>query len=181
MAKNHDYESGYQDGRNNMPKDAHNLDYKRGYGSGKQAYDFWNDKELYPDLLNDLDTNYSPRPATSSTDGSLTLGTMFFGSIALTLLAWAFVGLMLFLLWIGGSAGSFFFNLVFYGALWGGIGFVVVMTVAGIAMAIHEKLPQRNSDTPQSAQSNSVSQGDEPFYKKYPPADVLQNRQRKQK
>ena len=115
------------------------------YKPGNPEYDYWNDKNLYPSLRHDGDMeertsqHYNPLE-----DNSSILRVMVGGSIALTLLGWIFVGLILLLLWIDGESGSFFFQLIFRVSFWGGIGFIVLMSIAGIIMAIAEKI-RKNS------------------------------------
>lgn len=130
-----DYSAGYQAGRHNAAMNSSDLDYRQGYSSGKQAYDFWNDKDLYPSLRDDNLASSSQHSSTPG-DGPLTLASAIFGSIALTLLWWAFIGFILLLFWIGGRSGDFWFQLVFQFALWSGIGFIIIMTVIGIILAI---------------------------------------------
>lgn len=109
------------------------------YRPGNPEYDYWNDKVLYPSLRHDgdveatTDQHYDPLAANSST-----LASMVGSSIALVLLGWGFAGLILILLWLGGSSESFLFQLIFQVSFWGGIGFIVIMSIAGVIMAITE-------------------------------------------
>lgn len=135
MSKNDDYEAGYQAGRNNFMKDSGSSEYEQGYAHGRQEYDYWNDKNLYPRLRND--TEYSEHHSSSSEPS--TLASMIFGSIALSLLWWCLAGLILLLLWIGGSSDGFIFQFVYQVSLWGSIGFIIIMSLAGIVMAIIEQ------------------------------------------
>ncbi len=132
MSKNNNYEAGYRDGRNNSMQSSSDRGYRQGYSRGKQEYDFWNDKELYPSLRYEDETKrdnqqYDPLAYQTSTPA-----TMIGGSIGLTLVGWSFVGLLLFLFWIGGESGSWWFPWIWRIAFWGGIGFIIVISVIGI-------------------------------------------------
>lgn len=139
MAKKSDYEAGYRAGRNNSLKSDNGREYRQGYVHGKQEYDFWNDKNLYPGLRDDANTRQSSQYYDPLEYDPSTLSTMIGGSISLALIGWAFAGAILFLLWILGMSGSFLFQLIFQVALWGGIGFIVVMSAVGVIMTILEK------------------------------------------
>lgn len=138
MAKSDDYQAGYRDGRNNFLRNSGDRNYRQGYAVGKQEYDFWNDKDLYPSLRGDEPEQFQQQSNPLSSDLP-TLGTMIGGSIALAILWWAFAGLILLLLWIGGQSDSFWFHLLFQISLWGSIGFIVIMTIIGIITTIAEK------------------------------------------
>ncbi len=144
MSKAEDYDAGYGDGRNNAARASGDLDYERGYFRGKQEYDFWNDKDLYPSLR-DQDGEFVPQSSSSPSLEPATLPSIIFGSIGLTLLWWAFAGLLLLILWISGSSDSFFFRAVFHFALWSGIGFVVLMTIGGVVEVILRQI-KKNRD-----------------------------------
>lgn len=75
---------------------------------------------------------------------SSTLWTMIWGSIILTLCGWCFVGLILFLLWFGGESESWWFSWIWHIAFWGGIGFIILMSIAGVVMTISEHYEAKN-------------------------------------
>lgn len=110
------------------------------YRPGNPEYDFWNDKNLYPSLRHEGDREPEPTPydPLEPTNESSTLGTAIGGSIVLTLLGWFFAGLLLLLLWLVGLSGTFLFQLVFRIAFWGGIVFVVIMSILGVIASIVE-------------------------------------------
>lgn len=146
MSKNNNYEAGYRDGRNNSMQSSSDRGYRQGYSRGKQEYDFWNDKELYPSLRYEDETKrdnqqYDPLAYQTSTPA-----TMIGGSIGLTLVGWSFVGLLLFLFWIGGESGSWWFPWIWRIAFWGGIGFIIMISVIGIIMAVIEKFSNSKQD-----------------------------------
>lgn len=104
-----------------------------------------------------------------------TLWSMVGGSIGLTIFGWCFVGLILLLLWIGGKSGSWWFPWIWKIAFWGGIGFIVVMSIAGVIMAIaeHRKskcTPEKSADIPKSLRIQTNSE--ENWKKKYSVGDV---------
>lgn len=92
---------------------------------------------------------------------------MVFGSISLAILGWCFAGLILLLLWVGGLSGEFLFSLVFQISLWGGLGFIVIMSIAGVIMTVIEKFELKNPPEKPADDPNL------PWYRKYPPADVV--------
>lgn len=104
----------------------------------------------------------------SSTNETSTLGSMVSGSIILTILGWCFVGLIMFLFWIGGESGSWWFPWIWRIAFWIGIGFIVVMSITGMIMAIIEHKETKSPEKP-------TGDPNMPWYKKYPPADVIEN------
>lgn len=113
-----------------------------------------------------------------------TLGAMVGGSIILTICGWCFVGLILFLFWIGGKSGTWWFPWIWRIAFWGGIGFVVVMSIAGIVMAIVKecevkKPSEKPADIPKSLRIQTNVE--ENWKKKYPPADVIKTQEEKTK
>ena len=132
MSKNNNYEAGYRDGRNNSMQSSSDRGYRQGYSRGKQEYDFWNDKELYPSLRYEDKTKRGDQLYDPLAYQTSTLATMIGGSIGLTLVGWSFVGLLSFLFWIGGESGSWWFPWIWRIAFWGGIGFIIVISVIGI-------------------------------------------------
>ena len=151
MSNNNNYNDGWQDGYWFGSGDA----YNRGYEEGKQAA-----RNRIKQVIDD---------SSPSANESSTLGSMVGGSIILTILGWCFVGLIVFLFWVGGSSGEWWFPWIWRAAFWLGIGFIVLMSIAGIVMAVTEhretkQLPKKSVDDPNM-----------PLYKKYPPADVTKN------
>ncbi len=120
--------------------------YRQGYSRGKQEYDFWNDKELYPSLRYEDEAKRDNQQYDPLAYQTSTLATMIGGSIGLTLVGWSFVGLLLFLFWIGGESGSWWFPWIWRIAFWGGIGFIIVISVIGIIMAVIEKFSNSTQD-----------------------------------
>lgn len=151
MSNNNNYNDGWQDGYWFGSGDA----YNRGYEEGKQA-----ERDRIKRAIDG---------GSLSAGESSTLGSMIGGSIILTIFGWCFVGLILLLFWIGGSSGEWWFPWIWRTAFWGGVGFVVLMSFAGIVIAITEKKnpSEKPADDPNM-----------PWYKKYPPADVIKNRSR---
>ena len=86
MSNSNDYNDGYWFGKDSW--------YRDGYEDGVQA-----ERNRIKRELN------GAAPA----DESSALWSMVGGSIVLTLLGWCFVGLIIFLFWIGGSSGSWWF------------------------------------------------------------------------
>lgn len=153
MSNNNNYNDGWQDGYWFGSGDA----YNRGYGEGKQA-----------------ERNRIKRAidGSSSTSESFTLGSTIGGSIILTLLGWCFVGLILFLFWIGGSSGEWWFPWTWRLAFWLGIGFMVLMSIAGIVMAIAEHQEDEHPIERPTGDPNA------PWYKKYPSADITKKQKK---
>lgn len=149
MSSDDRYNDGWQDGYWFGSGSA----YDRGYEEGKQA-----------------ERNRTKRAVDGGSSLSVseasTLGSMVGGSIILTLLGWCFVGLIMFLFWIGGESSSWWFPWIWRITFWGGIGFIVVMSIAGMIMTIVEhkeiKSPEKSTNDPNM-----------PWYKKYPPADII--------
>ena len=146
MSNSNDYNKGYQDGYWFGNDDA----YRRGYEEGKQS-----ERDR---IKRALDGN-------SSTNESSALWSMFGGSIILTIFGWCFVGLLLFLFWIGGSSGSWWFPWIWRIAFWGGVGFIIIMTVAGIVMTIVEEYGAKNPP------KDSTDAPKMPWHAEYPPKD----------
>jgi len=113
-----------------------------------------------------MDGNYS-------TSEPSTLWSMVGSSIILVIVGWCLVGLILFLFWVGGQSGSWWFPWIWRIAFWGGVGFIIVMSVAEIVLAIIEHCEAKNPPEEPADDPNL------PWYKKYPPADVVKNQKRK--
>lgn len=99
-----------------MPK-KNDDDY---YGPGNPEYDFWNDKNLYPDLRNDYDDcggGSKPGEMTGPSDTKVGGGTVF-----LTVFGWLFLmaPLALFFTW-----EDWIIQVVF----WGGAAIVMLLVV----------------------------------------------------
>lgn len=153
MSKDNNYNDGWQDGYWFGSGTA----YDRGYEEGAQA-----ERNR---IKHAVDGN-------SYDKESSTLMAMIGGSIGLTLFGWCWVGVILLLLWVSGYSGSWWFSWIWRVAFWGGIGFVAVMSVAGIIMKVIEHLKPDNTLEKPTDNSN------EPWYKKYPPADVIRGRKK---
>lgn len=115
MSNSNDYNDGYWFGKDSW--------YRDGYEDGVQAERNRIKREL---------------DGAAPADESSALWSMVGGSIVLTLLGWCFVGLIIFLFWIGGSSGSWWFPWIWRIAFWGGIGFIILMSIAGVVMTIVE-------------------------------------------
>ncbi len=147
MSKNNNYSDGWQDGYWFGSGSA----YDRGYEEGKQAERSRIKRAIDGD---------------SSASEASTLGSMVGGSVILILLGWCFIGLIMFLFWVGGESGSWWFPWIWRIAFWCGIGFIVVMSIAGVIMAIIEHKEIKSPE-------KSIGDPNAPWYKKYPPADVV--------
>lgn len=156
MTKHNDYQSGQQDGRNGFIGRSSNSDYLKGYYNGKQEYEYWNDTNLYPSLR--YDSN-SSQLSQASRQEDVKIG---IGSVFRTLFAWILLlaPLSLFLTW-----DNWFYETVF----WGGIGIIVLLFLVWISNIVKVECQRKDN------QSSRQSENDPnlPWYKKYPPADVI--------
>ncbi len=155
MSNHKSYNDGWQDGY--WSADSK---YMWGYEDGRR-----DERERIKRAID----GSSPESETS------TLGAMVGGSIILTICGWCFVGLILFLFWIGGESESWWFPWIWRIAFWGGIGFIVLMSIAGIVMAIVEecetkKPSEKPADIPKSLRIQTNIE--ENWKKKYPLGDV---------
>lgn len=116
MSKKDDYESGRQDGRSGFASNSSNREYRYGYSVGKQEYDYWNDKNLYPDLRHADD--FQARSLTDSEDKKIGLGSVFWVTFWWILILAPFT---LFFTW-----EDWIVQLIF----WGGV--VVIILVLGL-------------------------------------------------
>ncbi len=156
MTKHNDYQSGQQDGRNGFMGRSSNSDYLKGYYTGKQEYDYWNDTNLYPSLRRDNNSSQLQQ-ASRQEDAKIGIGSVF-GALFVWILLLA--PLSLFLTW-----DNWLYKMVF----WGGVGIIVLLLLAWISNAIKAEYQRKDN------QFNKQS-GDDPnlpWYKKYPPADVI--------
>ncbi len=152
MSNNKDYNDGWQDGYWFGGDDA----YNRGYEEGKQV----ERNRIKRTIDGDVDL-----------DEPSTLWSAVGGSVVLTIFGWCFVGLILFLLWVGGSSGEWWFPWIWRIAFWVGVGFIVIMSVGGAIMAIMEEyevkhLHEKPTNKPNSP-LNRVDNSDL-WKKKYP-------------
>ena len=101
---------------------------KNRYEPGNPEYDFWNDKNLYPDLRNDYDK--MPSQAKPYTDPDNTK--IGFGSVFVAVFVWIFIfaPFALFFTWKDGIVQVLF---------WGGIAIIVLMYIAAFYNAIQER------------------------------------------
>lgn len=163
MAKNDDYNAGRQDGRNGFVRSSSNRDYFNGYNAGKQKYDYWNDKDLYPSLRREEDGGFS-RSHGSAEVGDGRVGG---GSVFLAVFVWIliFAPFALFSTWE---------NWIVQVVFWGGVVVVMLVFVAWFYGVIKEKRERKNPP------EMSVDDPNLPWYKKYPPADVIPDRKKEQ-
>ncbi len=156
MSKSSSYSDGWQDGFWAGSGSA----YDRGYEEGVQA-----ERDR---IKRAVDGGNLSASKTS------TLESMVGGSIALTIFGWCFVGLIQLLGWIGGNSGEWWFPWIWRIAFWGGIGFIILMSIIGIIISIAEHNEAKNPP-----QNPANSDPNAPWYKKYPPADVIKTQNKK--
>lgn len=152
MSNSNDYNNGYWAGSDSG--------YHRGYEDGVRAE--------HDRAKRALDGN-------SFTNEPATLGTMIFGSIILTLCGWCFVGIFLFLFWITGSSESWWFPWVWRITYWGGIGFIVIMSITGIITTVtkHCKIEEPPEKPVNNRGEARVRANDQNLWKKkYPIGDT---------
>lgn len=154
MSKNNSYNDGWQDGYWFGSGDA----YSRGYEEGRQA----ERSRIKRAIDGDLPVSKPP-----------TLWSMVGGSIILAIFGWCFAGLLLLLFWIGGESDSWWFPWIWRIAFWGGIGFIVMTSIAGIVMAIIEQREDKNSP------AKPISDPNAPICKQYPPTNVIKEQKKK--
>lgn len=154
MSNSEDYNKGYQAGYWFGNDDA----YRQGYEEGRQAE--------HNRIKRTIDGN-------SPTNESSPLWSMISCSVILTLCGWCAIGLILFLFWIGGCSGSWWFPWIWRITFWCGIGFIVLMSIAGVVATIDEEHETKNPP------EQPTGDPDEPWYKQYPPADVLEAQKKK--
>lgn len=156
MSNNDDYNNGYWFGKDSG--------YREGYEEGVQA-----------------ERNRIKRAIDGSGDSlaseSSVLGSMIGGSIILTIFGWCWAGLIIFLFWIGGSSGEWWFPWIWRIAFWGGIGFIVLMSVGGVMMAIIEEYEvkhptEKPTDSLNSLLNRAKSSDDLWRKKSHPPKDT---------
>jgi len=156
MSNSNDYDNGYWFGKDSG--------YREGYEEGVQA-----ERDRIKRAVDGSSSLSAPASEWS------TLGAMIGGSIILTILGWCFVGLIIFLFWVGGQSGSWWFPWIWRIAFWIGIGFIVIVSILGIVMAIAEcctakNPPEKPMDIPKllHIQTNV----EENWKKKYPIGDA---------
>lgn len=88
MTKNENYEDGWRDGRNGSMRQSYDSEYRQGYSAGKQEYDYWNDKELYPSLRNDNSRSGHSRTQTTSDLSDTRVGG---GTVLSTVFIWLMI------------------------------------------------------------------------------------------
>ncbi len=139
----------------------------REYRPGNPEYDYWNDKNLYPSLRHDFDVESHDsekcetehRPVNSLADHKIGFGTVF-GAVWIWILLWAPLALVL--MWT---------DWIVQLAFWGGIAIVVLLIIIAFYNAYQDE-KQRNVPL------QSADDADLPWYKKYPPADVIKTRKK---
>lgn len=154
MSQNHDYNDSWQDGYWAGSGSA----YDRGYEEGVQA-----ERRRIRRAVGDNPT----------ADEASTLGSMLGGSIVLTIFGLCFVGVIQLLGWIGGASEAWWFPWIWRIAFWCGIGFIVLMSIAGAIMAFVEHREAKKPPGQPTDNQNVL------WHKKYPPADVVKDRGRR--
>ena len=163
MGKQDNYDAGQQDGRNGFARNSTNRDYFHGYNAGKQEYDYWNDKDLYPSLRHEGDDGFlRSQKASAEVDDGKVGG----GSVLLAVFVWLliFAPPALFLTWE---------NWIVQVVFWGGMAVVMLVFVVWLYGMIEE---ERRSKQPPEEPADDPNL---PWYKKYPPADVIRDRKKK--
>ncbi len=154
MSKNSSYDDGWQDGYWFGSGDA----YSRGYEEGKQ-----DERSRIRGAIDGVLPTSNPS----------TLWSMVGSSIILVIFGWCFIGLLLLLFWIGGESDSWWFPWIWRTVFWGGIGFVVVMSIVGVIMTIIEHQEAKNP------LAKPIDNPNIPLYRKYPPADVIKKQKKR--
>lgn len=163
MSKQDNYDAGQQDGRNGFARNSTNRDYFHGYNAGKQEYDYWNDKDLYPSLRHEGDDGSSrSHKVSAGADDSRVSG----GSVLSVVLVWLmiFAPFALFSTW-----ENWLVQVIF----WGGIVIVMLVFAVWLCGAIGE---ERRSKTPPEEPADDPNLS---WYKKCPPADVIPDNKKK--
>ncbi len=133
------------------------------YKPGNPEYDYWNDKNLYPSLKHEEDNiiSQSQNSDTNLDDTRLSGGTVFLVTFVWLLI---FAPFALFSTW-----ENWLVQVVF----WGGVVVVMLVFTAWFYEVIKE---ERESKNPPEV---PVDDPNLPWYKKYPPADVIRDREKK--
>lgn len=150
MSNSNDYNDGYWFGKDSG--------YREGYEEGVQA-----ERNRAKRAIEDGNS--------SSVSESSVLGSMIGGPIILTIFGWCWVGLIMFLFWIGGCSGEWWFPWIWRIAFWAGVGFIVIMSIGEAIMATMEEYeakhpPEKPTNKPNSP-LNRVDNSDL-WKKKYP-------------
>lgn len=156
MAKDKNYETGENDGRKGFMAHSSNSDYRHGWWNGKQEYDYWNDKNLYPGLRH---SNVGSRASSSSGDGRVGVGSIFVAIFAWLLVFAPFAPFFTWEYWI--------VQVVF----WGGLVVIGLVFAMWIVSIIEEEKGKKTP--PEPAEDPNL-----PIYKKYPPADVIKKQKK---
>lgn len=124
------------------------------YEPGNPEYDYWNDKNLYPSLRNEGD-DLQGRRVNDLGNAEIRLGSVF---VVVFIWMVIFAPVALFLTW-----ESWVTKVVF----WGGLVIIGITFIAWLCSAIESEkakkyLPKKSVEDPNA-----------PWYKKYPPADVV--------
>lgn len=163
MSKQDDYKAGQQDGRKGFARSSTNREYFHGYNTGKQEYDYWNDKDLYPSLRHEGDEGFSQsQTARAGADGGRVGG----GSVLVAIFVW----LMIFAPFaVLSTWENWLAQLVF----WGGLAVVMLVFAMWLYGSIEEE--RRSKNPPEEPMDDPNL----PWYKKYPPADVIPDNKKK--
>lgn len=138
---------------------AKNCNYK----PGNPEYDYWNDKSLYPSLRHVRDDGFSrPQKVSVEVDDGEVGG----GSVLVVFFVWLmiFAPFALFLTW-----ENWLVQVIF----WSGVAVVVLVFVMWLREAIKEEYKSKN---PPEKLANDPNL---PWYKKYPPADIVEMKKKK--
>lgn len=136
-----------------------NCDYK----PGNPEYDYWNDKSLYPSLRHVGDDGFS---RSQKIDVETDDGRVGGGSVLLAVLVWLviFTPFALFSTW-----ENWLVQVIF----WSGVAVVVLVFVMWLYGVIEA---ERQSKVSPEEPTNDPNL---PWYKKYPPADVIETQRKK--
>lgn len=129
------------------------------YKPGNPEYDYWNDKNLYPSLRHDKE--YSQSQQSTGFDNSK----VGFGSVFFAIFVWlaAFAPFAFFLNWK---------NWITQVIFWVGLVIVALLFIMWVYDAVEELKTKK--DPPEKLEDDL----DLPWYKKYPPADVIKEKKK---
>lgn len=131
------------------------------YEPGNPEYDYWNDKNLYPDLRHDDEISPSSQQNAAQNDSKVSAGSIF-----LVVFIWLLIlaPFALFFTW-----SDWIVQVVF----WVGAMAIILVFIAWFYRIIKEDRDKKN---PPSKPENDPNL---PWYKKYPPADVVAPQKKK--
>lgn len=128
MSKSNNYKAGQKDGRAGFGPQSSDQEYRHGYRVGQQEYDYWNDKNLYPDLRNDDGIEQSRAGQSADLDDAR----VGLGSVFVAMFGWmvVFAPFALFFTW-----QDWVVQVVF----WGGAAVIVLVFLLWLYGAIEEE------------------------------------------